>query len=136
MKIGYTILLLFTFCSYSNAQKKVYDESNYILGRVDSTAHGLDRKYFVYKYDTSRIMVISYFFNGKRLMKNYIYKNRLDGPCEMYTDRGELLQKDSFSNGKKIYSKTFYKHGTSLKILRNGKLRTAKKADIDSFLKK
>jgi hypothetical protein len=136
IKLIPVILLLLLFSTGSIGQKNVYVESNYILVRVDSTNEGLDRKFFIYKYDTARKMVINYFFDGARLMKTYIFRNQLDGPCEMYFHSAELMQKDYYRNGRKLYTKTYYKTPDSGKLFKNGKQVPLTKKNIDSLMKK
>ena len=136
MKLATIILILFAFCNRSNAQKKIYNESNYFLVRVDSTSEGLHNKLYVYKYDTARKMGINFYYNGARLGKGFYYHNKLDGPLIVYSDEGKIIATATYSNGKMTSSKQYDKPTNPLKIFKNGKVRTATNADIDSFLKK
>ena len=81
-------------------------------------------------------MVINYVYEGNSVGKTFIYKNHLDGPCEIYSYTGELFQKDFFRNGKKIYSKKYYKTDNSRKLFKNGKQVPLTKGNLDSLMKK
>jgi antitoxin component YwqK of YwqJK toxin-antitoxin module len=115
-----TFSLLFVGCS--NKQRNVYDEKDYILLKVDTDNNIIFRKTFVYKYDTGRKFQISYWDNGNILVKGFLYNNKLDGKAQMYDMHGALTEIDSFSNGRKVYSKSYVPIDTTIKIFRNGKL--------------
>ncbi|MEO6251911.1 MAG: hypothetical protein ABIO79_01285 [Ferruginibacter sp.] len=65
---------------------------------------------------------ISYWDNGNILVKGFLHSGKLDGKIEMYQMDGSLMEIDSFSNGIKVYSKSYVEKDTTTKIFRNGKL--------------
>lgn len=122
--MGHIILLLvsLTFIGCQSKPLNVYDETNYTLIQTDTFQGILDRRIFVYKYDTSRKMQINYWDNGNILAKGFSHKQKLDGRFEMYYITGKLMQVDSFFDGNKISSIKNHNTDTSIKIFRNGKL--------------
>ena len=116
--ITFSLLLL----GCSNKQRNVYDENDYTIIKVDTDNNIIFRRTFIYKYDTARKFQISYWDNGNILVKGFSYKNKLDGKIEMYLIDGNLMEIDSFSNGIKLYSKSYVAKDTTTKIFRNGKL--------------
>jgi len=126
-------LLAFLCLSCSSKKRNPYDESDYVLVKTDSFEGMLDRKYFINKYDTTRLMINSYWNNGNILIKGFIYNGRRDGKLQNYNIDGTLLSEDSFFNGKNIYSRKYYLPDTSIKLFKDGKLLPSKY--LDSFIK-
>ena len=121
------LLLLVTFTFFfgcSNKQRNVYDEKNYTLLKVDTDNNFIFRRTFVYKYDTARKFQIDYWDNGNILAKGFLNNGKVDGKIEMYQIDGSLMGIDSFSNGIKLYSKSYVAHDTNIKLFRKGKLES------------
>ncbi len=108
-----------------------YNEANYILLKKDSFDGIVNKRTFIYKYDSLRIMYIDYWDNGEILLKGFIYNGQPDGKFEAYDINGKLMRADSFDKGKKIYSRKFFIPDTSVKIFKNGKLERF--TDLDSL---
>ena len=115
---------LFMFLGYAQSVKKaplhnVYDETDYVLLKVDSLHGNVAEKYYVNKYDSARKMRLYYFSNGKLLAKGFSYHDKTDGKLKIYSAYGKLIQIDTFKNGVRLYSRLFYKPAT--KLYSNGK---------------
>ena len=127
------LYILFSECNHHCIN--VYNESDYILVRTDSSNKGLERKFYIYKYDSSRKMLVNYYYDGKILGKGFSYKGKLEGEVETFGYDGRLLGIDSFHNGIKISSKSSVIPDTLAKFFKNGTLQPLTKEDIDSLLK-
>ena len=135
MKTIFFIFFLLVFVDPATAQKNEFNESKYILVKVDSFYGHVGSKRFVYENDTAWRMEINYWDNGKIMGKGFTYHGNLEGRLEVYGINGDPIAVDSFHNGKKFYSKTFYKSGNPGKIFKNGKLEDVTEGGIDSLLK-
>ena len=102
--------------------KNVYNEKDYVLVKIDSFEGKIDKRTFIYKYDSTRKMKINYFFDGNILAKAFFHNNKLDGISEYYEEYGQLLAKDTFLDGVKVGSYFFKKMDTSIRLLKDGKL--------------
>ncbi len=127
------IVIPFLLFSCSSKKRNVFDESAYFLAKTDSIEGMIDKKYFISKYDTTRLMIINYWGDGKILMKRFLHKGRQDGKLQKYKIDGTLFAEDSFSDGKNIYSKKYYIPDTLAKIFKDGKLLPAD--SVVSYLK-
>ena len=115
------LMAVFVFFSCNVQTKNIYDESDYILFKVDSSYGSIDKKTYVYKYDTTRKMVKNFYFNGSLMAKSFQYGKYLEGRLETYSYQGKLIGFDSFYHGKRIFEKVI-SPDTSVKIFNNGKL--------------
>ena len=53
------LLLFFLTCIFScNSKKDVYDEDDYILAKTDSLNGTVGTQWFVYKYDSLRLLQV------------------------------------------------------------------------------
>lgn len=115
------IILTLIFIACRVQKKNIYNESDYILIKVDSSDEHIDKRTFVYKYDAARKMVKNYFFTGELMAKSFAYGKYLEGPLEVYSYDGKLITIDSFSQGIKIFSKMI-NPDTSVTLFNTGKL--------------
>jgi antitoxin component YwqK of YwqJK toxin-antitoxin module len=132
----FIILLLSFYCFIifccKGKQKNIYDEANYDLIKVDTLNGIVGTKFYRYRYDSSRKMQIDYWADGKLMAKTFSHYGKLDGKCIMYDTNGvTIMALDSFKDGVKSKSNSYYQEDTTMKIFRDGKLQPA----IDSILK-
>jgi hypothetical protein len=136
-KIIVAISLILIGCrSYGQSNDSVFQVSNYFLVRTDSSSLGLDRKFYVYRYDPLRRMVENFFYDGKILGRAFYYKGKLEGTVETFGVEGRPLGIDSFHNGVRISSKSFRYGDSGAMFFFHGKLRPLKDGDVDSLFKK
>ena len=121
MKLIGLILLSAIMFGCNNDSKNLYDEYEYSLVNTDSSEGIVGTRYFIYNHDTARKMRINYWDNGKVLAKGFTYNGKLDGKLEIFDIGGNLMEVDSFNNGRKFYSKKYYTQDTSVKLFKNGK---------------
>jgi len=127
------ILLLF-FLPYlisCNSKKGVYDEKDYLLAKTDSLNGIVGTQWFVYKYDSLRLLQVDHYGDGKLMSKAFSYNGKLDGRRLIYDIDGKsLLAVDSYSNGKKVIpTKHFKPLDTTVKVFSNGKLEPFESLD-------
>ena len=130
------IVILIGNSSYGQTNQGVFKISDYVLVRTDSSSRGLDRKFYVYRYDTARIMEVSYYYDGTILGIGFSYKGKLEGNLETFNTEGRPIAIDSFHNGIKVSSRSFHSPNTTTKFFSNGKIRPIKDGDLDSLLNK
>ena len=118
-------IILTGLSSYGQTNRDVFKLSDYVLVRTDSSSRGLDRKWYVYKYDTARTMVEEFFFDGNILGRGFLYKGKLEGN-ETFDLKGRPMTSDSFHNGVSVSHKSFDTSDTGPKFFSNGKLRALK----------
>lgn len=136
-KVIFAISVILTgLSSYGQTNQNVFKLSDYILVRTDSSSRGLDKKLYVYRYDTARKMEVNYYYDGAILGRGFSYKGKLEGAVETFGIKGRLLGIDSFHNGVKVFSRLVNAADTTTKFFSNGKLRPFKAGDLDSLLKK
>lgn len=131
-----TSVILMGFPSYGQTNHEIFKLSDYVLARTDSSSRGLEKKLYIYKYDTARRMRVYYFYDGTVLARSFWYKGKLEGNLEIFSAKGQPIAIDSFHNGVKVSSRSIIPIDTSTKFFSNGKLRPLKAGDIDSLLKK
>ena len=107
MKLLSLIFISILFWSCISSKKNIYNEANYKLFKIDSVHDTINRKLFVYKYDTARKMEINYYYSGEILNKGFTYKGRLDGVLRMYNMAGKIVAINTYRNGVVISSKWF-----------------------------
>ena len=118
--VFFSLLIILFGCV--SRKRNPYNESDYILAKVDSFNGRPGTEDYVYKYDTSRKMRIDYFGNGKLLLKYFTHNGKSDGKSEAYDYSGKLMAIDSFHDGTLIWSQKFTKPDTSIRVFRNGKI--------------
>ena len=116
------IFLLITLVSCNLQNNNPYDEHNYILIRTDSFNGAIDSKLYIHKNDTSRKLQFYYYDNSRLLSKGFTHHGKVDGKFEFYSYQGNLLQMDSFIDGKKIRTHSYVPPDTSIRIFKDGKL--------------
>jgi antitoxin component YwqK of YwqJK toxin-antitoxin module len=137
-KVILTISVIFIgLSSYGQTNQDIYKLSDYVLVRTDSTSRGLDRKFYVYRYDTARRMLVEYYYDGTILGRSFSYEGKLEGNLETFGANGRPIAISSFHNGVKVSTRYLIpRDTTSIKFFSNGKLRPLKDGDVDSLLKK
>ena len=133
--LAISVILIGLF-SYGQTNQDIYKLSDYILVRTDSSSLGLERKLYIYRYDTARRMQVDYYYDGTILGRGFSYKGKLEGNLEIFGAKGKPIAIDSFHNGVKISSRSLIPIDTSAKFFSNGILRPLKTGDVDSLLKK
>jgi len=115
-------LALFVFSCHS--KKDVFDEADYVLVKSDSLNGIVGTEWFVYKYDSLRMLQVDYYGDGKLMGKAFSYNGELDGRRVTYDFNGKsLLAVDSYSNGKKVIPTKYFKPvDTTVKVFSDGKL--------------
>ena len=122
------IIILFS----CKEDKNVYDEKDYLLLKVDSSENKIDSKILVYKFDTSRKIVLLYWDNGKVMSRGCFKDKMRDGINEHFYIYGNLQTSELYSNGIKEGLQSSYYPNSKLKSIENytdGKLITVKTFD-------
>ena len=136
-KIIFTLsIILIGLSSYGQTNQDVFKLSDYVLVRTDSSSRGLERKLYIYRYDTARIMQVHYYYDGTILGRGFSYKGKQEGNLEIFDAKGKRFAIDSFHDGVKVSSRMLIPIDTSAKFFSNGILRPLTDGDVDSLLKK
>jgi len=122
-------LVLFVFSCHS--KKDVFDEGDYVLAKSDSLNGIVGTEWFVYKYDSLRMLQVDYYGDGKLMSKAFSYNGKLDGRRVTYDFNGKsLLAVDSYSNGKKVIPTKYFKPiDATGRVFSDGKLEPFKSLD-------